>query len=295
MKEQIEEWFEENPDVDWEVTSWTHRLQRSRTLYRGRTAYQEIDIFENPFFGRCLVLDGLIQTTEKDNHPYHEMLVHVPLLTHGAVEDVLVIGGGDGGVLRELLKYPNVTATLVEIDEDVISLCREYMPSLSQGAFSSPRVQVHIADGFRFLESTDARFDVIIVDSTDPVGSGESLFTDAFYQACVHALRNPGVLITQMSIPFLYGKLVQAAFARQARHFRDTTLYLTSVPTYIGGPMALGWASNSLSLRRTSLELIRKRFRALRIDTEYYTPDVHQAAFALPASLQRLLAASARG
>ena len=172
-------------------------LRADRILHRETTDQQDLVIFENPLFGRVLALDNVIQTTEGDEFVYHEMLAHVPILAHGEVARVLVIGGGDGGALREVLKHPVEQATLVEIDDQVIQLSRRHLPSLSAGAFDDPRTRVVITDGAKYVEETDDRYDLIIVDSTDPLGPGEVLFTERFYAGCKRCLEPKGIVITQ--------------------------------------------------------------------------------------------------
>src|SRR4051794_16361452 len=153
-------------------------------LHQSRTEFQEVLIFENRLFGKVLALDGVVQLTERDNHIYHEMIAHVPLMAHGSAKDVLIIGGGDGGTLREGLKHRVMSATLVELDGEVIDLSRRFLPEVSGGAFDDPRANVLVMDGTRYIAEAKKRFDVIIIDSTDPMGPGEPLFTAAFYEAC---------------------------------------------------------------------------------------------------------------
>jgi len=265
------------------------RLRMSRVLYREKTAVQELVIFENATLGRVLALDGVIQTTEGDEHAYHEMLVHVPILAHGAVADVLIIGGGDGGCLREVLKHDVERAVLVDIDSGVIDLCRTWLPTLSDGAFDDPRAHVEIADGAAFVADSTARFDLIIVDSTDPIGPGAVLFGAAFYADCRRRLRPGGILVTQNGVPFLQGSELVDSHRRLARLFADVAFYLTVVPTYNGGAMTLGWASDRREHRTVSREMLAARYDAAGLATRYYNPDVHQAAFALPNFIRAML------
>ena len=178
------------------------RLSMETTLYHWRTEFQDVLIFENAIFGKVLVLDGVVQLTERDNHIYHEMIAHVPLIAHGSARNVLIIGGGDGGTLKEVLKHPVESATLVELDGEVIDLSRRYLPKVSDGAFSDPRANVLVMDGTRFVAETQEKFDAIIIDSTDPVGPGEALFTAAFYRACRTRLRPGGMIAVQSGAPF---------------------------------------------------------------------------------------------
>ena len=170
--------------------AYTQVFSVEDVYYEHKTEHQHIIIFHNSKFGRVMALDGIIQTTERDEFIYHEMLTHVPIFSHGSVENVLIIGGGDGGMLREVTRHDTVTGvTMVEIDRSVIEMCREYLPKHSNGAFDDPRLNLVISDGAEYVKTTDAKFDVIIVDSTDPIGPGESLFTKEFYSDCKRCLR----------------------------------------------------------------------------------------------------------
>lgn len=265
------------------------RLEISRVLYREKSDHQDIILFENPFFGRVLALDGIVQTTTRDEFFYHEMLAHVPLLAHGAARDVLIIGGGDGGVLREVLRHPVARATLVELDRTVIDLCAEHMPSLSDGAFDDPRTKLVIGDGLTFVADTDQTFDLIIVDSTDPVGPGEVLFSAAFYRDSKRCLKPGGVMVTQNGVPFFQGPELTAAWKRLSPTFEDVTFYTVPVPTYVGGLMTLGWATDTPGLRQTAVDVLAERYAAVGLSTRYYTPQIHGAAFMLPGAITELL------
>lgn len=260
-----------------------------RELYRDKTEYQDLVIFENQTFGKVLALDGAVQTTTADNHAYHEMLLHPPLLAHGQAKRVLIIGGGDGGSLREAVKHPIERAVMVEIDPAVIELSQRYLPELSDGAFSNPKAEVVIADGCRYVAETEERFDVIVVDSTDPIGPGKVLFTREFYRDCKRCLTPGGVLVTQHGVPRLQPDELTDGYRKLTALFADATFYLTVVPTYTGGAMTLGWASDEPALRQVPLATLEERFSALEGETRYYNPAVHQAAFALPPEVQRLL------
>lgn len=278
---------------DWEIEALhaDHRqsLRAAKRLYDSHTDHQRLKVFENPTFGRVLTLDGVVQVTERDNFIYHEMLTHVPVLAHGAAERVLIIGGGDGGMARAALAHRSVTSvTMVEIDAGVVDFSKTYLPGISDGAFDDPRLNLVIADGADFMKTTDDRFDVIIVDSTDPIGPGEVLFTDTFYGHAKRALREGGILTTQNGVPFLQGdELTNTMRAFQAL-FSDATCYLATVPTYAGGPMAFGWGTDSAA-RSVDRGTLEQRFQAAGLTTDYYTPQVHLAAFALPPYVSRLI------
>jgi spermidine synthase len=261
----------------------------TQVLYREKTDFQDLVIFENPVFGRILALDGVIQTTERDNHIYHEMLAHVPILAHGAAQDVLIIGGGDGGTLREVVKHPLRRATMVEIDGAVIELSKRYLPKLSAGAFDDPKAEIVIADGLKFVAESERRFDVIIVDSTDPIGPGEVLFTERFYRDCKRCLTPGGILVTQNGVPLFQPEEVTSGYSKLSGLFADVSFFLAAVPTYAGGAMALGWASDDKALRRLSVETLHPRFEASGIATRYYSPAVHAGSFALPPEISALM------
>lgn len=266
------------------------RLRIDRVLFRDKTEHQDLIIFENERFGRVLTLDGVVQTTEGDEFVYHEMMAHVPIVAHGGARRVLIVGGGDGGMAREVLKHKAVeTLTMVEIDRGVVDMSREHLPSLSAGAFDDPRLDLVIADGAKFVAETEKRFDVIIVDSTDPIGPGEVLFTAAFYAACKRCLTPGGIVVTQNGVPSLQGSEVTNSWNRLGQSFKDVWFYVAAVPTYQGGFMTLGWASDDPAKRRHDVATVEARFAPLGIDTRYYTPAIHQACFALPKFVVDLL------
>jgi len=266
-------------------------LREERVLYDSETTHQRLRVFENPTFGRVLTLDDVVQVTEHDNFIYHEMLTHVPILAHGAARRVLIIGGGDGGMAREVLRHSSVDCvTMVEIDAGVVDFSRQYLPGISAGAFDDPRLHLTIADGADFMRQTEDRFDVIIVDSTDPVGPGEVLFTDTFYGHAQRVLAPGGILVTQNGVPFLQGTELTNTMRAFRTLFADATCYLATVPTYAGGPMALGWATNGAA-RHVTVGVLHERLAASGITPDYYTPEVHKAAFALPGYVARLMPA----
>jgi spermidine synthase len=274
-----ETWFSETLHPGFQ-----QRFEMSKVLFRSQTELQDLIIFENPYFGRILALDGVIQTTERDEPCYHEMLAHVPILAHGAAKEVLIIGGGDGGALRDVLKHDTIDrATMVEIDRSVVDMCAEFMPSLSDGAFDNPRADIVITDGVKYVKETDRRFDVIIVDSTDPIGPAIPLFSDAFYADCRNILTEDGIVVCQSGVGFVQPDEAQDTYRRLDRLFADAALYLTQVPTYAFGYMTLGWGAKSGRARATAPETIQSRFEAANIETRYYTPGIHAGCFNLPA------------
>lgn len=259
------------------------RFRMDKLLHEVRTEHQHLVIFENPRMGRVMALDGVIQTTEADEFIYHEMLTHVPILAHGAARRVLIIGGGDGGMLREVSKHRSVEhITMVEIDATVVDMCKEFLPEHSKGAYDDPRLNLVIDDGMRFVATTEQKFDVIISDSTDPIGPGEVLFSENFYQACRRCLNEGGILVTQNGTPFMQLDGVQNTAGRMNGLFADWHFYTAAVPTYIGGAMTFAWGATDTALRKLPLETLRQRFAGSGIVTRYYNPEVHLGAFALP-------------
>ncbi len=277
------DWFQEKlfPHV-------RQTFEITQVLFRQRTTHQDLVIFETPTYGRVLALDNIIQVTEKDEFVYHEMMTHVPLLAHGRAKSVLIIGGGDGGILRETLKHKVARVTMVEIDRGVVDMCLKYMPSIPGRAFEDKRTNLVIDDGANFVATTKDRFDAIIVDSTDPMGPGEVLFSETFYRDCHRILAKGGVLVNQNGVPFMQGDEVTMTYRRRKVSFKDVGYYVAAVPSYYGGFMTLGWASDDARLRAVTLATLKRRFVAVRLKTKYYTPEIHRAAFALPAFAQKL-------
>ncbi|MGY2342611.1 polyamine aminopropyltransferase [Pseudomonas sp. SDO5532_S415] len=259
------------------------RFRMDKLLHEVRTEHQHLVIFENPRMGRVMALDGVIQTTEADEFIYHEMLTHVPILAHGTAKRVLIIGGGDGGMLREVSKHRSVEhITMVEIDGTVVDMCKEFLPNHSKGAYDDPRLNLVIDDGMRFVATTTEKFDVIISDSTDPIGPGEVLFSENFYQACHRCLNDGGILVTQNGTPFMQIDEVKTTAGRLRSLFPDWHFYQAAVPTYIGGSMTFAWGSTNTAYRQLSRETLQQRFAGSGIVTRYYNPEIHIGAFALP-------------
>jgi len=268
---------------------YQQRFSATQVLFEEKTEHQDLVIFENDFFGRVMLLDGVTQTTDRDEFVYHEMITHVPIFAHGNAKKVLIIGGGDGGVLREVLRHKDVECTMVEIDASVVEMSKKYFPEHSNGAFDDPRCNLVIADGLKFVKETQDRFDVIIVDSTDPIGPGEVLFTSEFYSDCHDCLTQGGILVTQNGVPFFQEDEVTTTQGRMAPHFKDMSFYVVAVPTYIGGFMTLAWATDDVNKRQQSIADIQARFDHAGFETNYYTPGVHVGAFSLPRYIEKLL------
>ncbi len=266
--------------------AWGQRFLVKRELARVQSDFQDIVIFESFNHGRVMLLDGVVQITEGDEFVYQEMLTHVPLLAHGAAKNVLIIGAGDGGVLRRVLQHNTVDkAVMVEIDGEVIRLAKEFLPNIAGDAWTDPRADVIVGDGIDYVrQAADSSFDVIIVDSTDPIGVGEVLFTDEFYSNCARILTQGGLVVNQCGVPFMQHDELLETSVRRAKFIPHVGAYVAAVPTYVGGFMTLGFASKQSGLDKVSVETIRARATAAGIDglTRYWTPEIHAGAFNLP-------------
>jgi spermidine synthase len=244
-------------------------------LHEEQSAYQIVQIHEHPFFGRVLVLDGVVQLTQKDEHFYHEMLVHPSMHAHPAPRKVLIVGGGDGGAIREVLRHPSVeTAVLVDIDSRVTDIVAEWIPSVASslaGPLARPEVERHAQAGAAFLESDQRQFDVIIIDSTDPVGPATELFESAFYAEAFNRLTDDGILVTQSESLHFHAGLVRTIQQRLAQSFPIVDCYAQSLSTYAGN-----WWTFSIASKKFD---VRNGFRAPIEGTRYYDAEVHRSAF----------------
>lgn len=279
----MELWFSElhTPDVKLSI-------RVDRQLHSEQSRFQRIDVYESPEFGRFLTLDGYMMLTEKDEFIYHEMITHVPMAVHPDVRRVLVIGAGDGGVVRELTRYRGIERIdMVEIDERVVEVCREYLPQTAC-AFGDSRVKLHFEDGLKFVRSREDAYDLIIVDSTDPFGPGEGLFTKEFYGNCYRALREDGIMVNQHESPVYGGDALacKRAHKRIVESFPISRVYQAHIPTYPSGHWLFGFASKKY---HPVHDLRAEQWKALGIETGYYTTRLHAGAFCLPAYVERLL------
>jgi spermidine synthase len=267
-----------------------------KVLYEMRTEHQHLVLFEQPFFGKMLMLDGATQITKKDEFIYQEMMSHVPLFAHGSARDVLIIGGGDCGIAEEVLKHRSIRClTQVEIDPAVVKFAKEHFPEFTKPAFADKRFESVIDDGMKYVARTERQFDAIIVDSTDPQGPGKVLFSHKFYAACKRCLNKGGVLVTQNGVPLFQPTELASSISKFRKLFADSTCYVAAIPTYIGGHMAMGWATDDRSLRQTPVKTIAARYRrAGSFSTRYWTPEVHAAAFALPRFIAETVAKAGR-
>jgi spermidine synthase len=286
--EMTDTWLNETLYEDW-----GQRFRFTRELARVKTPFQDIAVFDTSSHGRVLTLDGVVQITERDEFVYQEMLTHVPLLAHGAARNVLIIGAGDGGVLKHVLMHKEVArAVMVEIDGEVIRLAKEFLPGVGGDAWNEPRAEVIVGDGIDYVKKApDAAFDVIIVDSTDPIGVGEALFTDEFYRHAARILSARGVIVNQCGVPFMQADELRDTSRRRAQFFPHVTAYVAAVPTYVGGFMTLGWAGKDATLTKLAPEVIAERAEAAGIAGQcgYWTPQVHVASFWLPPYIARHL------
>lgn len=248
-------------------------------LYRQDSPYQKIEVIENEYFGRVLLLDGLVQTTERDEFFYHEMLVHPAFMTHPSPQNLLIIGGGDGGVLKEILRYTIEKASLVEIDRQVIEVSQEYFPWLSP-SLKDERTELVIADGKEFIEKTDRKFDIVFVDSSDPVGPSVSLHERDFYRKLKRCLNLEGIVVAQVGSPFYHMESIKKKNYFLKKLFKIVRFYTSPVPTYPGG----SWCFVFLSDEVQPLKI--KRDPPPRL--EYFNLDIHHAAFSLPNFLKNL-------
>jgi spermidine synthase len=258
--------------------------QVDKVLYELRTAHQHLVLFEQPFFGKMLMLDGAAQISKKDEFIYQEMMAHVPLFAHGRARDVLIIGGGDCGIAEEVLKHKSVKRlTQVEIDPKVVEFAKEHFPEFTRPVFADRRFKSVIDDGAKYVAKTERAFDAIIVDSTDPQGPGKILFSEKFYANCRRCLTKGGVLVTQSGVPFFQQRELVSSIAKFRRLFADASCYVAAIPIYIGGHMTMGFASDNKRLRRHTVTTIAWRYRkAGGFKTMYWTPEVHIASFAQP-------------
>jgi spermidine synthase len=286
----MSDWINESLYPDW-----GQRFRVKHELARVQSAFQDIVIFESFSHGRVMVLDGCIQITERDEFVYQEMLAHVPLLAHGAARNVLIIGAGDGGVLRRVLQHRGVErAVMVEIDGEVIRLSQEFLPMIAGDAWKNPRAEVIVGDGIDYVKrAPDASFDVIIVDSTDPIGVGEVLFTDEFYANCARILTARGLVVNQCGVPFMQADELRETSLRRKRFLPHVSAYVAAVPTYVGGLMTLGIAAKDNAIGRQSVAEIRARAKAAGVlgTTEYWTPEIQAGSFDLPPYIARQLPA----
>lgn len=281
------------------VTERLHRgyaqtMEVTKVLADEQSAFQAIRIFDTKANGRVMTLDDIVQITDRDESAYADMLTHLPMLEHGKVERVMIVGGGDLSIAEEALKHKSVKeVVLVDIDGRVIELCRKLFGTINAKAFRDRRMTIEVADAFEYLGRARSknRFDLIIADRPDPVGPGKALFGETFYDRVKGALRQGGYATFQTGVPFYQPWEITEALEELARFFPRSGLYLTVVPTYVGGFMALSWACKGGKALGTPAGIARAAaaYKRTRLKCDYYNPQVHAAAFALPNWIARLV------
>lgn len=276
-------WFTENHT---ENVRFSFKIKKQ--LYSSKSYYQQIDVFDTFEFGRVLVLDGYLMLTEKDEYIYHEMVTHVPMAVNPEIENVLIIGAGDGGTLREICRYKHIKRIdMVEIDEQVVNVCKEYLPQTAC-SFNDPRLNLFIADGLKFVRQKSNDYDLIIVDSTDPFGPGEGLFTKEFYGNCFKALTDKGILINQHESTYYdsYVDMVKRTHKRIGGSFPVAMVYQTHIPTYPSGQWLFGFASKNF---HPIHDLQEDKWNEFKLKTKYYNTNLHKGCFALPNDVMEVL------
>ena len=278
----MELWFSEMHTEDVKMS-----IRIDKQLYTEQSEFQRIDIFDSPEFGRFLTLDGIMMLTEKDEFIYHEMITHVPMASNPKIKNVLVIGAGDGGTIRELTRYKNIqNIDMVEIDKRVVEVSKKYLPQTSC-KLEDNRVNIIYDDGLHYVRRKENEYDLIIVDSTDPFGPGEGLFTSEFYGNCYNALKVDGILVNQHESPYYAddAKAMQRAHKRIKELFPICRVYQVHIPTYPSGHWLFGFASKTIDPFEFNAEL----WNNLNIKTSYYNTDLHRGCFAIPNYVKELL------
>ncbi len=263
-------------------------IKVDKLLYSGQSEFQRIDVFESKEFGKFFTLDGLMMVTEKDEFIYHDMITHIPMATNPNIKKVLVIGAGDGGTVRELTRYDGIeTIDMVEIDKLVVDICREYLPQTAC-KLDDPRVHLYFEDGLKFVRTKVSEYDLIIVDSTDPFGPGEGLFTKEFYGNCFNALKEDGILVNQHESPYYssYAKSMKRAHQRIKEFFPICKVYQAHIPTYPSGHWLFGFASKKYDPLN---DMNEDAWNNLGLETKYYNTDLHKGCFAIPNYVKELL------
>jgi spermidine synthase len=273
----VEFWFSEKQTKNFGISCRIEKI-----LHKETTEYQELAVIDTLQFGRMLVLDEAVQTTIKDEFVYHEMITHIPLFTHGNPERALIVGGGDGGAIREMLKHPSIKeAHLVEIDGRVVDLSREFLPEISV-ALDDPRVKVFIKDGIEHVRNSKGYYDIIIVDSTDPIGPAVGLFAKEFYNSIYEALREDGIFVAQTESPYFNQDLIKRVFGDIKDIFPIAMLYTANIPTYPSGYWSFSMGSKKNNPRDIILDKVN-------FDTRYFNAEIFKSAFALPNFVKEII------
>ena len=264
--------------------NYNQNITIEKIITSQKSKFQNILIFDSKYFGRILTLDKVIQITEFDHFYYSEMLSHIPVITHGKVKRVLIIGGGDGAIAHEVLKHNSIKEVFIcEIDQDVINLSIKYLKKINFGSLKNPKVKIIIEDASQFIKRNNFKnyFDLIIADRPDPIGPGKNLFKIKFYKDIKNALSNRGIAVFQNGVPFFQKKELKDTMKHLKSTFNYSGVYLTVVPTYIGGYMALTWSSNAIDIsKKVNLDKHSKVIN--KLNTQYYTKEIHYTSFILP-------------
>lgn len=279
----MELWFTEKHTQDVNFS-----IRADKQIYTAQSEFQRIDVFESQEFGRFLALDGFLMLTERDEFIYHEMITHIPMAVHKNAKNILVIGGGDGGVVRELSYYDSIKSIdLVEIDPLVVEVCKKYLP-FTACRLGDEKVHIHYEDGMKFVRSRENMYDIIIVDSTDPFGPGEGLFTKEFYGSCYKALKEDGIMVNQHESPFYPedAAAMQRAHKRIHESFPISRVYNAHIPTYPSGHWLFGFASKKY---HPTKDLRSVEWNMLGISTNYYNTKLHVGCFCMPTYVERML------
>ena len=263
---------------------YNQNITIEKIIANQKSKFQNILIFDSKYFGRILTLDKIIQITEFDHFYYSEMLSHIPIITHGKVKRVLIIGGGDGAIAHEVLKHNSIKEVFIcEIDQDVINLSIKYLKKINFGSLKNPKVKIIIEDASQFIKRNNFKnyFDLIIADRPDPIGPGKNLFKIKFYKDIKNALSNSGIAVFQNGVPFFQKKELEDTMKYLKSTFNYSGVYLTVVPTYIGGYMALTWSSNAIDIsKKVNLDKFSQVIN--KLNTQYYTKEIHYTSFILP-------------
>lgn len=279
----MELWFTEEHTDNVRFT-----MKVDKHIFSEQSPFQRIDFLDTYEFGRVFALDGIIMLTQRDEFIYHDMIVHVPMAANPDIKKVLVIGGGDGGSVRELTRYSAVESIeMVEIDQRVVECCRDFLPQTSS-KLDDPRVKLFYEDGIKFISTKHKEYDLIIVDSTDPIGPGEGLFTEAFYKNCFEALKDDGILVNQHESPYYENtaSLMKRTHKRIKQFFPIAKVYQIHIPTYASGHWLFGFASKKYDPVK---DLDDKAWNSLGLETEYYNTELHKASFSLPNYVIKML------
>ncbi len=278
-------WISETFHPDWRPS-----IRADKILHEVKTKHHHLVIFENAFWGKVLILDGVFQLTTKDEFVYHEMMAHIPLTALARPRKVLIVGGGDGGILREVLKHPSVeAATLVEIDREVIDTAIAYYPEIGKTAFKDQRSNIVIGDGVAYVAETREKYDAIIVDSSEPIGPSAVLHGKEFFAYCKQALKPGGIFVTQNSLPFHTPEHLLATTRLLIPLYQSVAPYYCTHPSYFGGEFAISWASDHPQLAAVPAVTLARRAKRRNLKTRYWTPQFHAGAFAVPGYMQDIV------